>query len=84
MFSWEEWLNEAETTLDLAYEANDQGLIPLECEGRLPSSGRKCSTKLFNAPQKRKQGGVAYQRVCCLLCGWQSWRKVGLKRVKSE
>lgn len=90
MWKWEDWGEAAEKTLDLAYEANDQGVIPLECPGRLPSSHRTCSTKLFNAPQKRRQGGIAYQRVCCLLCGWGNkkdqwkWRKVGLKREKRE
>lgn len=90
MWSWENWNTDAETTLDLSYEANEQGLIPLECPARLPSSRRTCSTKLFNAQQKRRQGGIAYQRVQCLLCGWGGnekdlkWRKVGLKRGKSE
>lgn len=84
MWSWSEWSEAAETTLDLAYETNEQGLIPLECPARLPSSRRACSTKLFNAPQKRRQAGTAYQRVCCLLCGWEGFRKIGLKRGKNE
>lgn len=80
MWGWQEWSEAAETTLDLAYETNDQGLIPLECPKRLPSSRRTCSTKLFNAPQKRRQNGITYRNVQCLLCGWQGWRKTGLKR----
>ena len=50
MYSWQEWSEAAETTLDLAYEVNDQGLIPLECEGRISITGKICTTKLFNAP----------------------------------
>lgn len=82
MWNWENWSEAAETTLDLAYEANALGFIPLECEGRFPTSRRSCKTKLFSAPQKRRQNGIQYQRVQCLLCGWQGWRKVGLKREK--
>ena len=84
MWSWQDWSESAETTLDLAYEANDLGLIPLECQGRLRPTNRTCKTKLFNAPQKRRQGGLPYQRVYCLLCGWEDWRKVGLKRKKMD
>lgn len=83
MWEWEEWSEAAETTLDLTYEANDLGLIPLSCD-RLQSHGRKCSAKVFDGPQKRRQAGIEYKRVQCLLCGWESWRRVGLKRVKSE
>jgi len=82
MWEWEEWDEASETTPDLS--PNELGLIPLCCPGIISSCGRRCSTKLFNAPQKRRQGGIAYQRVQCLLCGWSGFRKIGLKRGKSE
>lgn len=80
MWSWQEWSESAETTLDLAYEANALGLIPLECPCKLSVTGKLCKTKLFNAPQKRKEKGITYQKVQCLLCGCEAWRKVGLKK----
>lgn len=79
MYSWKEWSEAAETTIDLSYEANELGLIPLSCD-RLHHKGRKCSAKVFDSPQKRRQGGIGYRRVQCMLCGWESWRKIGLKR----
>lgn len=83
MWSWQEWSENAETTLDLAYEANELGLIPLECPCRFSVTRRQCKAKLFNAPQKKIQNGVKYQKVQCLLCGCEGWRKIGLKRRKN-
>lgn len=80
MWDWEEWNDSAKTTVDLSHERNDLGLIPLSCPKRLSSTGRKCTTKLFDGPRKRRQNGVAYRNVQCLLCGWQGFRKIGLKR----
>lgn len=84
MFDWNEWDEAAETTVDLSYEANELGLIPLSCPHRFSSSSRACSTKVFDAPQKRRLKGITYRRVQCLLCGYDGWRKIGLKRDKRE
>ncbi|HNC59894.1 MAG TPA: hypothetical protein PLP33_31020 [Leptospiraceae bacterium] len=80
MWSWQDWSESAETTLDLSYEANELGLIPLECPCKFSVTHRQCKAKLFNAPQKKKIKGKDYQLVRCLLCGCVDWRKIGLKK----
>lgn len=80
MWSWEDWNDSAETTFDLSYERNELGLIPLSCRKLISPKGRECKAKVFDAPQTRRVNGIPQRKTICLLCGFEDWRKVGLKR----
>jgi len=75
MLSWKEWNEVAdhEDTVDLACEANDQGLIPLEC--------RRCSTKIFDGIEKRRVHRVIVETSThCPICGLKDTRKVAKRK----
>lgn len=83
MWTWKEWDDAAETTLDLHYEISRLGLIPLSCRKILSPNGRECTAKVFDAPQTEiGKSGIVYRKVQCLLCGREDWRKVGLRKKR--
>lgn len=75
MWAWEEWDKVAydENTVDLSHEANDQGLIPLEC--------RRCSTKVFDRIEKRRVHRIIVETATqCPICGLKDTRKVSKRK----
>ena len=76
MWSWTDWEDQAPQHPDLSLEANEDGYIPLECNGRIGK--KKCRTKVRDGHEIKRIKGKAIERfVYCSLCGHEDWRKLG-------
>lgn len=79
MYSWMEWYEIADQTIDISYESTADGYIPLECNGVLPN-GKRCRTKVKDGSRVRINGVTVGRRVHCTLCDHDEVRKVGKEK----
>lgn len=83
MWSWKDWCEYALSSdaIDLSSQTNEAGYIPLECNGRVSSTGRSCKTKLLDGVETKKVRGVVTKRkVYCTICGFEDWRNVARRK----
>lgn len=71
MWSWKDWKEQGGNLPDLSFQRNQQGSIPLECNGLLRNNQR-CKTKLQDGLKKK-----GTRLVFCNICGWRGERVVG-------